>query len=53
VVERQLKGLFYNHDDKYFMGHKCKEKQHFMAIFEDILEDGGDAFTQEPIPLAR
>ena len=25
MVERQLKGLCYNCDDKYFPGHKCKE----------------------------
>jgi hypothetical protein len=37
--ERQLKGLCYNCDDKYFPGHKCKEKNLFMAIFEDILEE--------------
>jgi hypothetical protein len=26
MVEHQLKGLCYNCDDKYFPGHKCKEK---------------------------
>jgi hypothetical protein len=26
MVECQLKGLFYNCDEKYFPGHKCKEK---------------------------
>jgi len=25
MVECQLKGLCYNYDDKYFLGHKCKE----------------------------
>ena len=39
MVERQLKGLCYNRDDKYFLGHKCKEQKLFMAIFEDILEE--------------
>jgi hypothetical protein len=40
MVERQLKGLCYNCDDKYFPGHKCKEQNIFMAISEDIsLED--------------
>jgi hypothetical protein len=39
MVERQLKGLCYNCDDKYFSGHKCKEKNIFMAIFEDISEE--------------
>ena len=37
--ERQLKGLCYNCDDKYFLGHKCKEQKIFMAISEDISEE--------------
>ena len=36
MVERQLKGLFYNCDEKYFLGHKCKEQKLFMAISEDV-----------------
>jgi hypothetical protein len=32
MVERQLKGLYYNCDDKYFPGHNCKEQKIFMAI---------------------
>jgi hypothetical protein len=39
MVERQLKGLCYNCDDKYFQGHKCKEQNIFMAISEDISEE--------------
>jgi hypothetical protein len=39
MVECQLKGLCYNCDDKYFMGHKCKEQKIFMAISEDISEE--------------
>jgi hypothetical protein len=39
MVERQLKGLFYNCDDKYFPGHKCKEQNIFMAISEEISEE--------------
>jgi hypothetical protein len=39
MAERQLKGLYYNCDDKYFPGHKCKQKNLFMAIFEEILEE--------------
>jgi hypothetical protein len=39
MVECQLKGLCYNCDDKYFPSHKCKEKNIFMAILEDISED--------------
>jgi hypothetical protein len=37
--ECQLKGLCYNCDDKYFLGHKCKEQKIFMSISEDILEE--------------
>jgi hypothetical protein len=37
--ERQLKELCYNCDEKYFLGHKCKEQNIFMAISEDISED--------------
>jgi len=39
MVERQLKGLCYNYDDKYFLGHKCKEQKIFMAISKDISEE--------------
>jgi hypothetical protein len=39
MVECQLKGLCYNCDDKYFLGHKCKEQKIFMAIYEDISEE--------------
>jgi hypothetical protein len=42
MAERQLKGLCYNCDDKYFLGHKCKEQKLFMAISEDILEEDVD-----------
>ena len=38
MAERQLKGLCYNCDDKYFPSHKCKEQNLFMAISEDIQE---------------
>jgi hypothetical protein len=43
MVERQLKGLCYNCDDKYFSGHKCKEKNIFMAISEDVSEEDVEA----------
>jgi hypothetical protein len=36
MVERQLKGIFYNCDDKYFPKNKCKERKLFMAISEDV-----------------
>jgi hypothetical protein len=38
MAEHQLKGLCYNCDDKYFLGHKCKKQNIFMAISEDISE---------------
>jgi hypothetical protein len=47
MVERQLKCLCYNCDDKYFPGHKCKEQNLFMAISEDIQEDDDDT---SPVP---
>ena len=39
MAERQLKGLCYNCDDKYFPGHKFKEQNLFMAISEDTAEE--------------
>jgi hypothetical protein len=39
MVERQLKGLCYNCDEKYFLRHKCKEQNIFMAISEDVSEE--------------
>jgi hypothetical protein len=39
MAKCQLKGLCYNCDEKYFLGHKCKEKTIFMAISEDISEE--------------
>jgi hypothetical protein len=42
MVECQLKGLCYNCDEKYFLGHKCKEQNLFMAISEDIQEEDVD-----------
>jgi hypothetical protein len=41
--ECQLKGLFYNCDEKYFLGHKCKEQNIFMAISEDVSEEDIEA----------
>jgi hypothetical protein len=39
MVERQLKGIFYNCDDKYFPRHKCKEHKIFMAMTKNISEE--------------
>ena len=48
MVERQLKGLCYNCDEKYFPGHKCEEQNLFMAISEDISkEDVETPFVSE------
>jgi hypothetical protein len=53
--ERQLKGLCYNCDDKYFLGHKCKEQNIFMDISEDALEEDVEAplvsVSHEPIDI--
>jgi hypothetical protein len=32
IIERQLKGLYYNYDEKYFPKHKCTEQRLFMVI---------------------
>jgi hypothetical protein len=52
MVERQLKGLCYNCDDKYFLGHKCKEQNIFMAISEDVSEEDVEAplVSESPEP---
>jgi hypothetical protein len=39
MVECQLKGLCYNCDNKYFLGHKCKEQNIFMAILEGVSKE--------------
>jgi hypothetical protein len=37
--ELQLKGIFYNCNEKYFPGHKCKKQKLFVAISEDVVEE--------------
>jgi hypothetical protein len=37
--ELQLKGIFYNCNEKYFWGNKCKEQKPFMAISKDVPEE--------------
>jgi hypothetical protein len=39
MAKCQIKGLCYNCDDKYFLGHKCKEQNLFMDISEDISKE--------------
>jgi putative heme degradation protein len=47
--KHQLKGLFYNCDEKYFLGNKCKEQKLFMAISEYVTdEDVTVALVEEP-----
>jgi hypothetical protein len=39
MVEWKLKGLCYNYDEKYFLGHKCKDQNLFMSISKDISKE--------------
>jgi hypothetical protein len=43
MVEQQLTCLCYNCDEKYFLRHKFKEQNIFMAISEDFLEEDVEA----------
>jgi hypothetical protein len=36
MVERQVKGIYYNCDEKYFRGHKFKEQNICMSMLEDV-----------------
>jgi hypothetical protein len=49
--ERQLKGLCYNCDGKYFPGHKCKEQKICMAVTEDISEEDVVVLPVGELPL--
>ena len=51
--ERQLKGLCYNCDEKYFSGHKCKEQNLFMAISEEILEEDEETPSMSESPKSN
>jgi hypothetical protein len=50
MVERQLKGLFYNYDEKYFPSHKCKEQNIFMAISEEISKEDEETPSMSESP---
>jgi hypothetical protein len=50
MVERQLKGLYYNCDDKYFLRHKCKEHKFFMAMNEDASKDEAVVSPVDELP---
>jgi hypothetical protein len=45
----QLKGLFYNCDDKYFLWHNCREHNIFMAIYEDVIDEEAEVSPIEEI----
>ena len=49
--ERQLKGLCYNCDEKYFPRHKCKEQIFFMVVTEDVSEEDVFVPPMEELPL--
>jgi hypothetical protein len=46
----QLKDLWYNCDDKYFPGHKCKEHNIFVAMFDDASEEEEDVSPMHELP---
>jgi hypothetical protein len=50
MVERQINCLFYNCDEKYFLGHKCKEHKLFMGISEDLSDEGVEAPSVVDLP---
>jgi hypothetical protein len=50
MVERQLKGLCYNCDDKYFWGHKFKEHKLFMVVFKDVVDEEAEVSPMKPHP---
>jgi len=51
--ECELKGLCYNYDDKYFLGHKCKEQNIFMAISEEISEEDEETPSMSESPKSN
>jgi hypothetical protein len=50
MFECQLKVFFYNCDDKYFSGHKCKEQKIFMAMTEDVFEEEAIVSPVDDLP---
>jgi hypothetical protein len=51
MEECQLNGLYYNCDENYSLGQKCKEHKLSMAIFENIYDDEFDGGTWADITL--
>jgi hypothetical protein len=43
MVEHQVKGLYYNCDEKYFRGHKFKEQNICMSMLEDVSKEDNEA----------
>jgi hypothetical protein len=50
MFEFQLKGIFYNYDDKYFPRHKSKENKFFMAISEDVSDEEDEVSPEVELP---
>jgi hypothetical protein len=50
MVECQLKGLFYNCDDNFFPGNKCKELKLLMTNFKDVANEEVEASSMEDLP---
>jgi hypothetical protein len=50
MVKHQIKSLCYNCDDKYFLRHKCKEQNIFMAMSEDVSEERVDVSPVVELP---
>jgi hypothetical protein len=48
--ECQLKGIFYNFDDKYFPKHKCREHKLFMVISKDVSNEEVEVSLEEELP---
>jgi len=50
MVEHQLKGPFYNCDEKYFPEHKCKGQKKFMAISKVFPDKEAEISFVEELP---
>jgi hypothetical protein len=50
MIECKIKGLCYNCDEKYFLRHKCKEQNIFMAMTADLSEEDVVVSPVEELP---
>jgi hypothetical protein len=53
MAKRQLRGLCYNCDDKYFLGHKCLEQKKFITNSENVSNEDVDAPHAKEPPQAN